>query len=131
MKTITIDTSILLAILLGESTRESIIRRTHAANLIAPASLDAEMGNALSAQLKRGRLSVEQAKLAIQSYRNIPIREIPLRLDESLDLCGRFSMYAYDAYVLDTALSKSTPLMTLDQRMMDVAKTMNITVIDL
>ncbi len=40
-------------------------------------------------------------------------------------------MYAYDAYVLDTALSKSTPLMTLDQRMMDVAKTMNITVIDL
>lgn len=131
MKTITIDTSILLAILLGESTRKSIIERTHDANLIAPASLDAEIGNAFSAQLKRGRLSVEQAKLAIQSYRNIPIRHIPLRLEEALALSGRFSIYAYDAYVLDTAVSKSTPLMTLDQRMIDVAKTLNITVIDL
>jgi len=131
MKTLTIDTSVILAVLLGESTRDSIIRLTQGANLIAPASLDAEIGNALSAQMKRGKLSVEQARLAIQSFRDIPIRQIPLRLEEALDLSGRFSMYAYDAYVLDTALAKSTPLLTLDQRMVDVAKTLNMTIIDL
>ncbi len=131
MKTITVDSSTLLAILLGESTRDVIIQQSTGANLIAPASMDAEIGNALSAQLKRGRLSIDQVKLAIQSYRDIPIREISLRLEEAMDLCGRFSIYAYDAYVLDTAMSKSTPLLTLDQRMIDVAKTLNITVIDL
>ena len=62
-----VDTSVILAVLTSEPERMNIVRLTQDANLLAPASVHWEIGNALSAMIKRKRLTVLEAYAAIQS----------------------------------------------------------------
>ena len=71
---ITIDTSVILAVVCGEPSRDRAIELTSGHSLVAPKSLHWEVGNALSAMLKRHRITAAQANLCIDSYRQIPIK---------------------------------------------------------
>jgi len=42
------------------------------------------------------------------------------------ELADKYDMYAYDAYVLDCAIQYRTPLLSLDNKMADIAKKLQI-----
>ena len=111
---ITVDTSVLLAVCTNEPSKSKLIRQTIGANLIAPASVHWEVGNALSAMLKRERIDLAQAQACLEAYRKIPVKRIEVDLGQALILSTRFRMYAYDAYLLICAMENHSPLMTLD-----------------
>lgn len=59
---IVIDTSALLAVLLGEPERDRVVQITAGHTLIGPGSIPWEIGNAFSALFKRKRLTLDEAK---------------------------------------------------------------------
>lgn len=127
---ITIDTSALLAVLVNEPYKAKIIELTKENELQAPASLDAEVGNALSAMIKRNRISASDAVKVVIQFEKIPIRRTHIRLANAIELAATFNMYAYDAYVLDCARQYRTPLLSLDKRMVEFAKQLQITTLE-
>jgi predicted nucleic acid-binding protein len=121
-----IDTSAILAVLLNEDSRKSILSTTKGKNLIAPISLDAEIGNALSAMFKRNRLKTDQAQLVIHQYKLIPIRKTALDLEKSIELSKELDIYAYDAYMLHCCIKYNSPLLSLDRTLIKHAENMRI-----
>jgi predicted nucleic acid-binding protein len=125
-----VDTSALLAILTGEPTRDRLIVRTQGAELLAPGSVYWEIGNALSALLKRRRLKLAEVQAALAAYARIPIRLVDVELGEALELADRFGLYAYDAYRMACARGHSAPLLTLDPRLGRAAHEAGVRVVE-
>ncbi|MCH8485856.1 MAG: type II toxin-antitoxin system VapC family toxin [Candidatus Cyclonatronum sp.] len=128
---ITIDTSALLAVLLNEQHKLAIIDATEGHDLQAPASLDAEVGNALSAMFKRKRITLNQAHQVLALFDQIPIRRTPLRLPEATEIAIYHNIYAYDAYVLDCAQQHRSPLLSLDFQLIQTAQNLGINLVEL
>ena len=126
----TIDTSALLAVLVNEPHKNRIVELTINRYLQAPASLDAEVGNALSAMIRRNRISSKNAQQVIREFAQIPIRRTAIRLAEALDLAAEFNICAYDAYMLDCARQYHTPLLSLDLKMIALAQELHITTLE-
>lgn len=127
---IVIDTSAVIAVIANEPEKPAIVEHTLGANLIAPASVHWEVGNAFSAMFKRRRISLSQAKEAIKSYERIVFRFIDIDLGQSLDLASRLNMYGYDAYVLACALNLRSPLLTLDKKLAAAAPVVGVKVLE-
>ena len=116
-----VDASAVLAVIFNEPEKPSLIAATEGTTLIAPGCLSWELGNALSAMLKRQRIGLGAASKALSIFGRIPIQEMEVSLPDALELCDRHGIYAYDAYYLHLAKRTSTPLLTLDQKMAEVA----------
>ena len=130
MNNIVIDTSAIIAVIAGEPEREELIKCTRGASLIAPPSVHWEIGNALSAMFKRRRISLAQALKAISAYQHIPIRFVDIELDESLKIAEDLEIYAYDAYLIQTALKYRSPLLTLHADLIEGAIQVKASVIE-
>jgi predicted nucleic acid-binding protein len=126
-----IDTSALIAVLTGESSRDRIIARTQGTELLAPGSVHWETGNALSALLKRRRLKLAEAQAALAAYRQIPIRLVEIELEAALELADRLGLYAYDAFLLACARRHGAPLLTLDPRLGRVAQEAGVRLLEI
>jgi predicted nucleic acid-binding protein len=124
------DTNILLAVALDEPERQRIIDLTVGAEVFAPEILPYEIGNALSALVKRRRLTGEQAMAALAVTRRMPVRLVAVDVAQALQLATDSGIYAYDAYVLHCARALSYPLLTLDARMQQVGAELKITVLE-
>ena len=124
------DTNTFLAVVLNEPEKDKIIGITDSCTLIAPEILPYEIGNALSAIVKRKQLSQPQALCALELAQAIPVRLVQANINQSLEIVLNFNIYAYDAYFLQCAISLSCPILTLDKRMSDVAKQLNISVLE-
>ena len=86
--TITIDTTAVVAVINGEPTRARVIGMTAGADVLAPASLPWEVGNAFSAMFKR-RTTTEQAALAaLALYRRMTIRLVDVKLEAAVATTG-------------------------------------------
>ena len=72
------DTNIFLAIALDEPQKGHIIEVTSDAVLSAPEILPYEIGNALSAMIKRGRISKVEALAAEKAANLIPVRLVSI-----------------------------------------------------
>ncbi len=118
---IIIDTSAVLAAILGEPERAPIIKLTQGQNLLAPGSVPWEVGNTFSAMFKRGRLPLGEARKGIEIFEGIPIRYAIPNLKGSTELAHEYGIYAYDAYVLECAMRFKSPLLTLDRSLRSVA----------
>jgi predicted nucleic acid-binding protein len=126
---IIIDTSVIMAVLTNEKHKKRIIELTKGADLVAPASLHWELGNAFSAMLKRKRITLEQARCALAAYAEIPVRFFEVNLEETLTLCARANLYAYDAYFVACALRLKSPLLSLDKALLSAAEESGASVI--
>ena len=124
------DTNIFLAVVLNEPEKERIIEQTDQCKLLSPEILPYEIGNALSAIVKRKQLTHLQALQAIELSSAIPVRLIQPDIKSALEIALKFNIYAYDAYFLQAALSLNLPLLTLDKKMKEVAKQLNIMVLE-
>jgi predicted nucleic acid-binding protein len=125
-----IDTSVILAVLTSEPERARIVKLTQDANLIAPGSVHWEIGNALSAMLKRKRLTLPEAQSAVMSYAKIPIRFIEIGLKESLAIASKHNLYAYDAYVIACAQSERCKLVSLDAALLKAATASGVAIVE-
>lgn len=126
---ITIDTSALLAVCTNELSKPKLIEITAGCRLIAPASIHWEVGNALSAMLKRERIDLAQAQACVGAYQEIPVKLVDVDLSHALALAARFRMYAYDAYLLSCAVQSRTPLLSLDSALNAAASQMGIQIL--
>jgi predicted nucleic acid-binding protein len=124
------DTNVLLAVALDEPERQRIIDLTVGAEVFAPEILPYEIGNALSALVKRRRLTGDQAMAALAATRRIPVRLLAVDVAQALQLATDCGIYAYDAYVLHCARALSYPLLSLDARMRQVAAELKIRILE-
>ncbi len=120
------DTNTFLAVTLYEPERDRIINLSIGHELIAPEVLPFEIGNALSAMLKRQRISKEELPDIWHATQKIPVDLRSIDIPQALEIASEFNIYAYDAYFLTCALSLHSPLLTLDRRMIEVANNLGI-----
>ena len=125
-----VDASVIIAVIANEPEKEALIEATQGVDLLAPLSVHWEIGNAFSAMLKRGRLTLEQVIEAIGLYRQIPIRFVEVELEESLRIAKALGLYAYDAYLIRSAVKYKAPLISLDRDLVRGAKEMGVRVVE-
>ena len=123
---IVIDTSALIAVIVGEPERNEVIEITKGNTLIGPGSIPWEIGNAFSAMFKRNRLTIEEAQKGLSIFNAIPLRYVEPDFVKVLELSKQTNMYAYDAYFLDCAIRHRAPLLTLDKKLKAFAQNINV-----
>jgi len=60
----------------------------------------------------------------------IPLRLVSVNIEKALDIAYTFNIYMYDAYYLELAQRLKVPLLTLDNQMQDIAKTLKIKLLE-
>jgi len=55
---------------------------------------------------------------------------VSIDIQKALELALKYNIYAYDAFFLQCAQSLSCPLITLDKRMKQVARDLNIKLLE-
>lgn len=124
------DTNTFLAVALDEPEKNWLIQTTDGYDLVAPAVLPYEIGNALSSLVRRKLLAATQLGAAWDAAAAIPVELATVDVRASLILAGHFRMYAYDAYFLQCSLESKCPLLTLDGGMKRVARQLDITLVE-
>jgi predicted nucleic acid-binding protein len=125
-----IDTNVLLAVALDEPEKTPLIRATQGVELISPNVLPYEVGNALSALVKRKVIKAAQAMAAWDVIGNIRIGLLEVEIRAALELAVRHGIYAYDGYFLQSAIQSGCPLLTLDRRMRRVAEELEVKIVE-
>ena len=124
------DASIFLAVVLDETDREWVIEMTAGCSVVSPEVLPYEIGNALIAVRRRGRLNEREILRAFDMSQRIAVRLVPVEIHDAMKLAIRFNIYAYDAYYLQCCIENRLALLSLDGRMCDIAKSLGIKVVE-
>lgn len=127
---ITADASIFLSVVLDETDRDWIIEKTAGSNAVSPEILPYEIGNALIAVKRKGRLSDRDVLRAFDISQRIAVRLVPVKIHDAMRLALRFNIYAYDAYYLQCCIENKLSLFSLDRRMCDIARILEIAVVE-
>lgn len=124
------DTNIYIAVALNEPEKDKIIQLTEGHDLIAPDVLPFEIGNALTAMMKKSVLDKKEVESAWAIVQQIPVDLRQTDIKSALRIAIKFNLYAYDAYFLRCAENLRIPLLTLDLGMQRVAREMGITILE-
>ena len=124
------DTNTFIAVVLNEPEKDIIIRLTEGHALVAPEVLPFEIGNALTAMMKRNALNADEVILVWNMVQNIPVDLRRIDIRAALNIATQYNIYAYDAYFLECARNLRSPLLTLDQRMKGIARKIGIKVME-
>jgi predicted nucleic acid-binding protein len=124
------DTNTFLAVAMNQPQRPLLIRLTRGHDLVAPAVLPYEIGNALSALVRRKAVTLGQVSAIWQAVDRIPVGLVTIDVRAATLLAGRLGIFAYDAYFLQCALEGRVPLLTLDSGMKRVAVALKIPVVE-
>lgn len=125
-----IDASAIISVVTNEPDKSRLISTTTNVDLIAPASIHFEIGNAFSAMLKRNRITIQQALIAIEQYQSIPIRFVDVELEGVIQIADQMNIYAYDAYLIRCAEKYRMPLLTLDRALRVHASAYGIQIVE-
>jgi predicted nucleic acid-binding protein len=124
------DASAFLAVALNEIDRDWVIEKTSGFSIVSPEVLPYEIGNALIGMKRKGRLSDREVLRAFDSSQRIAVRLLPVRVHDAMKLAIRFNIYAYDGYYLQCCIENKLSLISLDDRMCDVARSLAIKVVE-
>jgi len=124
------DTNTFIAVALNEPEKDMIIRFTEGYDLIAPEVLPFEIGNALTAMMKRNALEADEVILAWDMVQHIQVDLRRIDIRAALNIATQYNIYAYDAYFLECALNLRSPLLTLDRQMKGIAQEIGIQVME-
>lgn len=124
------DTNTFLAVALNEPEKDLIIRLTGSCDLVSPEVLPFEIGNALTAMLKKGSLQADEVASSWEIVQHIPVDLRSINIKSALKIATEFNIYAYDAYFLECADNIRSPLLTLDRGMKRIAKEMGIAILE-
>lgn len=124
------DTNTFLAVALDEPEKDWLIRATDGHDLVAPAVLPYEIGNALSSLVRRKRMTEAQLAAAWDAAAAVPVELAAVDVCAALLIAGHFRIYAYEAYFLQCALESRCPLLTLDREIKRVARQLDIPLVE-
>lgn len=124
------DTNTFIAVALNEPEKNNMIQLTEGCDLAAPDVLPFEIGNALTAMMKKGILQTDQLQESWDIIQQIPVELRRIDIKSALKIATKFNIYAYDAYFLECAGSLKCPIVTLDQGMQTIAREMGILVVE-
>jgi len=124
------DTNTFIAVALNEPEKDMIIRITEGHDLVAPEVLPFEIGNALTAMMKRNALKADEVISAWDMVQQIPVDLRRIDIGAALNIATECNIYAYDAYFLECARNLRSPLLTLDQQMKGIARKIGIQVME-
>ena len=124
------DTNTFIAVALNEPEKDKIIGLTEGHDLIAPDVLPFEIGNALTAMMKKNALKKEEVTTAWEIVQQIPVDLRHTDIKSALSIAIKFNLHAYDAYFLECAENLRSPLLTLDIGMQKVARQIGISVLE-
>ena len=124
------DASAFLAVVLNEMDRHWVIEKTLAFSIVSPEVLPYEIGNALITVRRKGRLTDREVLRAYDSSQKIAVKLVPINVHDAMRLAIRFNIYAYDAYYLQCCIENRLSLISLDDRMCDVARSLGIEVVE-
>lgn len=124
------DTNTFLAVALNEPEKDLIIRLTGGCDLVSPEVLPFEIGNALTAMLKKGSLQANEVASSWETVQHIPVDLRSINIKSALKIATEFNIYAYDAYFLECADNLRSPLLTLDRGMKRIAGEMGIKILE-
>ena len=124
------DASAYLAVVLDEDDRKWVIEKTAGYGAVSPEILPYEIGNALIAVRKKGRLNEREVLRAFDISQRIAVRLVSVKIHDAMKLAIRFNLYAYDAYYLQCCIDHKLALLSLDGRMCDIAKSLGIKVVE-
>ena len=127
---IVVDTSVLVAVLVNEPERSKIVSLTVGLDLLAPGSVHWEIGNALSAMIKRKAIHTHQIEAVLKAYRQIPIRLVDVDMDGALEIALDQNMYAYDAYIIQCAVENRCKVLSLDKGLIEAAAKAGVGVLE-
>jgi len=127
---ILLDASAIMAIILNEPNRGSVIGLTENAILLSPEVISFEIGNALISIYKRRKITEEELMEAYRNYTLIPLRIVDVNIQKALKIACKFEIYAYDAYYLEIANRLKLPLITFDEQMRKVGMQLKIDVLN-
>lgn len=125
------DTNTFLAVALREPEKDLLAEVVAGHDLIAPEVLPFEIGNALTAMVRKRSLARDEVRPAWEMAASIPVELRKVDIRGALEIASRFNIYAYDAYFLECATRFRAPLLTLDRAMGRVAKELHIDVVEL
>ncbi len=128
---IVIDTSALIAVIVGEPERDAIVSVTSGQTLIGPGSIPWEVGNAFTAMMKQRRIKVADARRGLEIFDSIPLRYVKIDMANVVSIAAKVNTYAYDAYFLDCAARCRAPLLTLDRPLRRAAEGLSIQLVNL
>jgi predicted nucleic acid-binding protein len=124
------DTNTFLAVALDEPEKGWLIEATDGHDLVAPAVLPYEIGNALSSLVRREVVSDRDLAAIWDAAAAVPVELAGVDVRAALLLAGHFRIYSYDAYFLQCSLETKCPLLTLDRGMKRVAKQLDIKLVE-
>lgn len=124
------DTNIFLAVVLNEPEKSNIIELTAGFELLAPEVLPFEIGNAISAMMKKRLITAEEANLIWDASQQISVELSTVDIKEALNIAIEHNIYAYDAYFLQCAINNKYPLITLDRKMKEIGKNLKIKILE-
>jgi predicted nucleic acid-binding protein len=126
-----VDASALIAVITDAPAKPMLIQATTGYDLIAPTSVQWEMGNAFSAMLKQRRVTLIQVLKTLERFKAIPIRYVDVGLGVSLSIAVQLDLYAYDAYLLRCAVQYHAPLLTLDRELSAKARQLGVPLVEI
>ncbi len=127
---IIVDTNIFLSVALEERSKSKIVSLTQDCDVYAPEILPYEIGNAISAMVKRKQIGSSDAVSIFSITQKIPVKLIKVDIPKALSIATDKNIYAYDAYFIQSALSSSCSILSLDHKMNEVARSMNIQILE-
>ena len=122
------DANTFLAAALDEPEKAWIVEATTGCQLAAPPVLPYEVANALSALVKRKAINSAEAAAAWDAVAGMPVELVEFDIRAALLLAIRFGLYAYDAFYIQCCLEAKLPLISLDNRMCELARNLGIKV---
>ncbi|MFM8896275.1 MAG: type II toxin-antitoxin system VapC family toxin [Actinomycetales bacterium] len=129
---VVIDTSALLGVLLEDEESVDLDEEILLSeDLIAPDLLAYEVVSAMVKGVRRGRLGGQDGLRVIEQCLSM-VRLLPPRIDSSLfaaNVAQLTGLSGYDASYLCLAHELQAPLLTLDQRLRQVAQTVGVDVV--
>jgi predicted nucleic acid-binding protein len=127
---ILVDASVIISIVIDEPEKETAIKLTKGCTLLSPAMITYEIGNALSRLKKRRILDGDGVVEAYNVYKQIPLRMVEVDMENALKIACKYSIYAYDAYYLETARRLKLPLLTFDGPMKQIGHKLKLEIVE-
>lgn len=124
------DASSFLAVALNENDRDWVIEKTSGRIILSPEVLPYEIGNALIALKRKGRLDEQEIMRAFDISQKIAVKLVPIKVHEAIKTAIRCNIYAYDVYYLQCCVENRSALISLDDRMCEVARSLGIKVVE-
>ncbi len=79
---------------------------------------------------RKGRLNDREILRAFDLAQRIAVSLVSVKIHDAMKIALRFNIYAYDAYYLQCCLENKLPLISLDDRMCDIAGSLGIKVVE-